>query len=160
MAVAGGQNVTILEQVPDEPTLRDRLATKGLKMLEVYSESWGPCGSVVATIKKFKVEKDPDPSCLQFLQAKAENNAILQQFAHQSTPRFLFYRNGTLKETIVGPNSPGIAKVLQSLTPNNVDNDELDDNPFFVAKREAAKAEAAAGGAAAAAAQKGGPARR
>ena len=81
-----------VELVPDEETLRDRLAGRGLKgtssvfacakfwpgsrlksiaigaVVEVFSESWGPCGSVLPTLKKFKMEKDPDPSCIQHLQ--------------------------------------------------------------------------------------------
>lgn len=42
-------------------------------VVEVYSESWGPCGSVLPTIKKFRLEKDPDPACLQFLQVRVNN---------------------------------------------------------------------------------------
>ena len=38
---------------------------------------------------------------------------------------------------------PALFKTLASLTPNNVDADELDDNPFYIAKKEAAKAGAA-----------------
>ena len=49
---------------------------------------------------------------------------------------------GTLKETIVGPNTPAIFKALSQILPNNVDGDEPDDNPFAKAKAEEAKAAA------------------
>ena len=119
-------------------------------MVEVYSESWGPCSAIIPTLKKFKLDKDPDPTCVKSvqvrfsyffrestfsapplatsragllaatqrpcapptaagtprpraLQCKAEKNELLKQFANQSTPRFLFYRNGVLPQRSPAP---------------------------------------------------------
>ena len=86
-------------------------------VVEAYSESWGPCGSVGTLLKKFLSEANPAEGALEVLVCKAEGNALLDKYHQQSTPHFLFYRNGTLLETITGPNVPALEAALRAHCP-------------------------------------------
>jgi hypothetical protein len=35
-------------------------------VIEVYSSHWGPCTSIIPTLKRIKVERDPDPKAFQY----------------------------------------------------------------------------------------------
>ena len=83
-------------------------------MVEAYSDSWGPCGSVGTLLKKFLTEASPPEGGLEVLVCKAEGNALLDKYTQQSTPHFLFYRNGALLETIAGPNVPALEAALRA----------------------------------------------
>mmetsp|Transcript_18504 Transcript_18504/g.35220 ORF Transcript_18504/g.35220 Transcript_18504/m.35220 type:complete len:160 (-) Transcript_18504:270-749(-) len=117
----------------------DLLATQGLKLVEVYSESWGPCYSILPTLKRIKVERDPDPAAFQYDVCLAEKIENLKQYSGQAKPTFLFYRNGKLVETIEGPNTPAIERAIYANTPANPDADDLDENPFYLAKKAASR---------------------
>ncbi len=50
-------------------------------------------------------------------QCKAEGNKLLDKFCATSVPHFLFYRNGVLRDTVVGPNLPALDRALRALIP-------------------------------------------
>lgn len=135
---------SILYVVNSSEEYIDTLATLGLKMVEVYSEGWGPCYSVLPTLKRIKIEKDPDPACFQHNPCCAENIAELEASIGLSKPLFLFYRNGKLMEKIEGPNTPAIERAILEHTPVNPEADDIEENPFYLQKKEAAKAAALA----------------
>ena len=57
-------------------------------------------------------------------------------------------RDGVLKATVNGANTPEIERLILDLTPNSADADDLDENPMYVRRKEE-QASAAEGGAAA-----------
>mmetsp|Transcript_18672 Transcript_18672/g.22367 ORF Transcript_18672/g.22367 Transcript_18672/m.22367 type:complete len:164 (-) Transcript_18672:445-936(-) len=118
----------------------DKLAQLGLKLVEVYSEGWGPCYSVLPTLKRIKLEKDPDPSCFQYNPCKCDDIEQLQQYFGQSKPLFLFYRNGKLVEKVEGPNTPALERAILNHMPMNPEADDLEENPFLQAKKAAEEA--------------------
>eukprot|EP00959_Pyramimonas_sp_CCMP1952_P121923 2548909-Pyramimonas_sp.AAC.1 len=56
----------ILFKVDDTESFTEKLATQGLKLVEVYSNAWGPCYSILPTLKRIKIERDPDPAAFQY----------------------------------------------------------------------------------------------
>ena len=42
-------------------------------MIEVYSSHWGPCVSVIPTLKRIKLERDPDPKAFQYNPVRARH---------------------------------------------------------------------------------------
>ena len=126
-------------------------------VVEAYSESWGPCGSVAPLMRKFMLEVAPPAKALQVLvvrpacgarrrvheglqgrrgaspapalscrvpraaQCKAEGNTLLEKFRSTSVPHFLFFRDGHLRDTVVGPNIPALDRVLRQHIPKPED---------------------------------------
>lgn len=50
-------------------------------------------------------------------QVKSEGNKLLEQFRNTSVPHFLFFRNGTRLEVVVGPNAPALDRGLRQYIP-------------------------------------------
>lgn len=117
-------------------------------MIEVYAGWAGRCNSVLPLLKRLKTEKDYEESCFVMLHCQAESHELLSEYANLSMPHFLFYRNGVLKATVRGANTPEIERLAIELTPNSADADDLDENPMFVRRKEEQAAAAAEGGAA------------
>lgn len=134
----------ILFRVDDTETYTDLLAKQGLKLVEVYSEDWGPCYSILPTLKRIKLERDPDPLCFQYDVCNADKIDNLESYRGKARPTFLFYRNGKLVETIDGPNTPAIERAIYANTPANPDADDLEENPFHLAKKSASRPTTAA----------------
>jgi hypothetical protein len=123
-------------------------------VVEAYSESWGPCGSVAALMRKFMLEVALPAGAMQVLvvrgattrhshlgarvwctacllrplcaplsrhlprlQCKAEGNTLLEKFKSTSVPHFLFFRDGHLRDTVVGPNVPQLERALREHVP-------------------------------------------
>ena len=53
----------------------------------------------------------PRPQC------KAEGNTLLEKFKSTSVPHFLFFRDGHLRDTVVGPNVPQLERALREHVP-------------------------------------------
>jgi hypothetical protein len=98
-------------------------------VVEAYSDSWGPCGSVGTLLKKFLTEASPPEGGLEVLVCKAEGNALLDKYTQQSTPHFLFYRNGALLQTIAGPNVPALEAALRAHCPKTGEVPPFGDDP-------------------------------
>ena len=117
-------------------------------MIEVYAGWAGRCNSVLPLLKRLKTEKDYEETCFVMLHCQAESHEILSEFNQKSMPHFLFYRNGVLKATVKGANTPEIERLIIDLTPTSADADDLDENPMYVRrKEEQAEAKAAEGAA-------------
>mmetsp|Transcript_12554 Transcript_12554/g.17155 ORF Transcript_12554/g.17155 Transcript_12554/m.17155 type:complete len:156 (-) Transcript_12554:315-782(-) len=112
------------------------LAKQGLKLVEVYSEGWGPCYSILPTLKRIKIERDPDPAAFQYNVCMAEKIEDLEKHAGLSKPLFLFYRNGKLVDTVEGPNTPAIERAIYANTPVNPEADDIEENPFYLANKK------------------------
>lgn len=118
--------------------LEQKLASKGLKVLEIYSEWCGPCKSVVPTFKRIRLDKD-DEAALQFIAVAAEKCDFLEaakEHRGKSEPLFLLYRNGQVKSKIDGANTPTLSTQILQLTPANADMDDLEENPVYLAWQE------------------------
>mmetsp|Transcript_29593 Transcript_29593/g.64583 ORF Transcript_29593/g.64583 Transcript_29593/m.64583 type:complete len:159 (-) Transcript_29593:356-832(-) len=129
----------ILFKVNDNEEYDAKLSTQGLKVVEVYSNAWGPCFSILPTLKRIKIERDPDPAAFQINICQAECIDALEQYRGQSRPTFLFYRNGKLVHTEHGPNTPELERRIIEFTPGNPDQDDLEENPFYLAKKAASR---------------------
>mmetsp|Transcript_20330 Transcript_20330/g.51494 ORF Transcript_20330/g.51494 Transcript_20330/m.51494 type:complete len:156 (-) Transcript_20330:485-952(-) len=118
--------------------LEKSLASKGLKVVELFSEWCGPCKSVVPTFRRIRIDKD-DEAALQFLAVPAEKCSFLEvakDHRGKSEPLFLLYRNGQLKGKIEGANTPTLSTQILQLTPANADMDDLEENPVYLAWQE------------------------
>mmetsp|Transcript_21507 Transcript_21507/g.38301 ORF Transcript_21507/g.38301 Transcript_21507/m.38301 type:complete len:157 (-) Transcript_21507:234-704(-) len=123
--------------------VEETLCSKGLKVVELYSEWCGPCKSVIPTFKRIRLDKE-DETTLLFLTVCAEKCDFLsdsQARRGNSEPLFLFYRNGTLKERVAGCNTPRINDLIMTLTPAMADADDLEENPLVQARRDREKKE-------------------
>jgi len=129
----------ILYPINTTADFADRLATQGLKLVEVYSSAWGPCYSILPTLKRIKIERDPDPAAFQYDVCQAEFIEQLMEYRGKSKPTFLFYRNGKLVHTVCGPNTPEIERRIYEFTPANPDQDDIEENPFYAAKKAASR---------------------
>ncbi|GAX74784.1 hypothetical protein CEUSTIGMA_g2231.t1 [Chlamydomonas eustigma] len=121
-----------------DDALEAKLATKGLKVAELYSEWCGPCKSVIPTFKRIRLDRD-DENALTFLTVCADKCSYLEvakDYKGKSEPLFLLYRNGQLKAKIEGANTPLLSSQIMSLTPANADMDDLEENPLYIAKQE------------------------
>ncbi|MEW5306217.1 MAG: hypothetical protein WDW38_009072 [Sanguina aurantia] len=124
--------------IPDDAALENRLASKGLKVVEFYSEWAGPCRSVLPTFRRIRLDKD-DESALLFLTVQAELCNYLEvakECRGRSEPLFLLYRNGQLKAKIEGADTPLLSSQILAFTPPNADVDDLEENPLYLAKME------------------------
>mmetsp|Transcript_34686 Transcript_34686/g.75815 ORF Transcript_34686/g.75815 Transcript_34686/m.75815 type:complete len:158 (-) Transcript_34686:201-674(-) len=130
---------SILFKIDDTESFTEKLATQGLKLVEVYSNAWGPCYSILPTLKRIKIERDPDPAAFQYDVCQAECIDQLEQYRGASKPTFLFYRNGKLVHTVSGPNTPEIERRIYEFTPGNPDQDDLEENPFYAAKKASSR---------------------
>eukprot|EP00879_Flechtneria_rotunda_P010007 GHRR01010463.1.p1 GENE.GHRR01010463.1~~GHRR01010463.1.p1 ORF type:complete len:156 (+),score=43.70 GHRR01010463.1:105-572(+) len=122
----------------NEEDLISRLASKGLKVLEVYSDWCGTCKSVLPVCKKIRVDKD-DEAALAFLTIPAEKCQRLdaaKEHQGKSEPLFLLYRNGQLKTRVNGANVPSLSSSIYELTPANADFDDLEENPLYLSLRK------------------------
>ena len=63
-------------------------------MIEVYAGWAGRCNSILALLKRLKVEKDFEESCFVMLHCQAESHELLSEYTGMSMPHFMFYRNG------------------------------------------------------------------
>lgn len=118
--------------------LEAKLAGKGLKVVELFSEWCGPCKSVLPTFRRIRLDRD-DESALLFLTVPAEKCDFLdiaKDHRGKSEPLFMLYRNGQLKAKIEGANTPALNTQILALTPANADVDDLEENPIYLAKME------------------------
>eukprot|EP00191_Tetraselmis_sp_GSL018_P016236 CAMPEP_0177585740 /NCGR_PEP_ID=MMETSP0419_2-20121207/4671_1 /TAXON_ID=582737 /ORGANISM="Tetraselmis sp., Strain GSL018" /LENGTH=145 /DNA_ID=CAMNT_0019075527 /DNA_START=111 /DNA_END=548 /DNA_ORIENTATION=+ len=123
--------------------LENLLCTKGLKVVELYSEWCGPCKSVIPTFKRIRLDKE-DESTLLFVTVCSEKCGFISEAEERrgkSEPFFLFYRNGSLKEKVPGSNTPRLSELILQLTPAMADADDIEENPLVQAKREREKKE-------------------
>mmetsp|Transcript_16973 Transcript_16973/g.47388 ORF Transcript_16973/g.47388 Transcript_16973/m.47388 type:complete len:156 (+) Transcript_16973:144-611(+) len=123
--------------------LEERLCTKGLKVVEIFSEWCGPCKSVIPTFKRIRLDKE-DEATLLFLTICAESCKFLEEAEKRkgkSEPTFMLFRNGALKETIYGSNTPKLNDLIIQLTPAMAEADDLEENPLYQAKKEREKKE-------------------
>mmetsp|Transcript_7955 Transcript_7955/g.15479 ORF Transcript_7955/g.15479 Transcript_7955/m.15479 type:complete len:152 (-) Transcript_7955:240-695(-) len=124
--------------IATDADLESRLATKGLKVVEIYSGWCGPCKSVLPTFRRIRLDKD-DENALLFLTVEAEKCNFLEpakEHRGKSEPLFLLYRNGQLKCRVEGANTPRLNIEILSLTPANADTDDLEENPIYIALQE------------------------
>ncbi|KAG2498853.1 hypothetical protein HYH03_003045 [Edaphochlamys debaryana] len=124
--------------IESDEDLENRLAGKGLKVVEVFSEWCGPCKSVVPTFRRIRLDRD-DENALLFLTVCAEKCSFLESAKDhrgKSEPLFILYRNGQVKARIEGANTPALNQQVLALTPANADVDDLEENPIYLAKME------------------------
>jgi hypothetical protein len=119
---------TIPIALASEAELVARLAqTAGVAVLEVYSEHWGPCKSILAALKKLQSENSDNSAPLSFFAVPAErvrcsngSNGPAQQVlaqiaarARKSEPFFLVFRGGLLKATLTGVDVPRLVGAIE-----------------------------------------------
>ncbi|GFR43772.1 hypothetical protein Agub_g4886 [Astrephomene gubernaculifera] len=124
--------------IDTDAELEAKLASKGLKVVEIFSEWCGTCKSVLPTFRRIRLDRD-DESALLFLTVCAEKCNFLEaakEHRGKSEPLFLLYRNGQLKARIEGANTPALNQQVLALTPANADMDDLEENPIYLAKME------------------------
>ncbi|GAQ86727.1 hypothetical protein KFL_003070150 [Klebsormidium nitens] len=131
----------LLTPIDKEEDFVEKLCSTGIKVVEVYSPWVGPCVAIHPTLKQLRTVLSDNPSTaevsVEFLSVPSDQIAELEQFQGKSQPHFLLYQNGHLKETIDGANAPALTKSVTSLAAEAADSQEnLDDNPRFVKKRE------------------------
>jgi len=111
-------------------------------VIEVYAGWAGRCNSVLPLLKRLKTEKDYEETCFVMLHCQAESHELLAEYVNLSIPHFLFYRNGVLKATVKGANTPEFERLVVELTPVTADTDDLDENPMYVRRKEDLDAQA------------------
>ncbi|KAL0218922.1 hypothetical protein P9112_004575 [Eukaryota sp. TZLM1-RC] len=87
------------------------LLSSGTVLIELFSPTWGRCTSIVATVKRWKVDylgKD-----IKFL--LVDTNVINQFGQCGSCPRFLVFHNGEQVHDFEGLNVPHIQSTLEEL---------------------------------------------
>jgi len=119
--------------------LEEWLAQRGLRVVEVHSGFWGPCLAAITMYKKYSVEYEDRP--LKFLVACADDIDELAAFRELAEPIFLIYRNGRLMDTVKGSQVPMLVKHVMELTPRSEDDDDLEENDIFRARRDRIQAE-------------------
>mmetsp|Transcript_49663 Transcript_49663/g.108199 ORF Transcript_49663/g.108199 Transcript_49663/m.108199 type:complete len:157 (+) Transcript_49663:62-532(+) len=124
--------------IDDNDTLEEKLTSKGLKVVELYSEWCGPCKSVIPTLRRIRMDRE-DVAALEFLTVNADKIEYLDSAVDhrgKSQPMFLLFRNGAVKCKIEGANTPKLGTEIMTWTPPNAEMDDLEDNPLYIAKQE------------------------
>ena len=119
--------------------LEDWLAQRGMRVVEVHSGFWGPCLAAISMYKKWSVEYEDRP--LKFLVACADQIDELEPYRDMAEPHFLIYRNGRLLETLKGSQVPALVKNVMENTPRSEDDDDLEENEVYRARRDRILAE-------------------
>lgn len=94
MATSTSQQRPLQNVCANEAALLSALATKGLKVLEIYPSWCGPCRSVVSALRSARLARD-DEYAITFLAVAAEACEQLEPVRERqgsSEPAFLFYR--------------------------------------------------------------------
>ncbi|KAJ9523988.1 hypothetical protein QJQ45_022359 [Haematococcus lacustris] len=137
----------LIQTLQSDAELEALLCTKGLKVVELYSEWCGSCKSVVPTFRRIRLDKDDEAALLfisvggtvprmQMPSDKCEFLEAAKEQRGKSEPLFLLYRNGQLKCRIEGADTPTLSEQIMAFTPANADLDDLEENPMYLARAE------------------------
>ncbi|KAF6203137.1 hypothetical protein GE061_003553 [Apolygus lucorum] len=84
--------------------------TKGLIVIDVYTDWCGPCIAMMSNLKKVKLEQGGDN--LHLAQARADAITVLSRFRGRSEPTWLLVAGGQLVKVLFGTDSPQLIKVI------------------------------------------------
>jgi len=114
--------------IDDDDLLEEKLTSKGLKVVELYSEWCGPCRSVLPTFRRIRVDRD-DIAALEFLTVNVDKVSFLDaavEHRGKSQPMFILFRNGAPKTRIEGADAPKLNSEILTWTPPNAEMDDLE----------------------------------
>ena len=88
-----------------------------LHLVDVYASWTGPCQQMVPTFKSLQVTIDYFDERVNIVQVDQDLVKDFSHYTKTSKPRFLFYKEGKLAQTIEGCQAPEILKAVNALLP-------------------------------------------
>eukprot|EP00793_Prasinoderma_coloniale_P004457 PRCOL_00000218-RA len=121
--------------ISDSEEYHAQLCSTGCKVVEAYSAWCGPCQSVLPLFRRLITDLEDRP--LTFITALSDSVEMLEEFKGRSEPTFLVYRNGRLNATIRSANTPALEAAITANTPMLPGDDDIEENPTYLARKEA-----------------------
>lgn len=111
MARKGGSQLQV--KITTNEELDEFVKLKGLIVLEVYTEWFGPCSPIQAALRKVKMEVSADD--LQLGLVQCDNIEIFHRYLNRSEPFWLFVINEQVVFSMCGANATELANAIQKV---------------------------------------------
>ncbi|KAF4715780.1 hypothetical protein FOZ62_029581, partial [Perkinsus olseni] len=91
---------------------------KRLHVVDVYTTWCGPCQQIVPTFKNLQINMDGFDERINLIQIDRQTvGEYAEKFSSTSSPRFLFYKDGSLVAEVEGCNAPKILGAVEDYAP-------------------------------------------